>query len=115
MNKTITILIIVLLTSSSVFSQDNDVVDLKIRGNKKLKTSFIKKITKVEVGERLDSLLLEEDIRRLKRLPLWHMHIIRYFQVGLMNTMFFIQSKRISPFFLWPMSILRMMKNLPIE
>ncbi len=69
MNKTITILIIVLLTSSSVFSQDNVVVDLKIRGNKKLKTSFIKKITKVEVGERLDSLLLEEDIRRLKRLP----------------------------------------------
>jgi len=60
---------LIALTSSFCYAQDNVVVDLKIRGNKKLKTTFIKRITKVDTGSILDSLLLEEDIRRLKRLP----------------------------------------------
>jgi len=62
-------IILIILKSSSSYAQENVVADLKIRGNKKIKTSFIKKITKVAVGSKLDSLLLEEDIRRLKRLP----------------------------------------------
>jgi len=51
------------------YSQDQMVADLKVQGNKKLKTSFVKKIAKVEAGQVLDSVLIEEDIKRLKRLP----------------------------------------------
>ncbi len=69
MNKVVIFLLIFLFAGINVFSQDNVVGDLKVRGNKKIKTSFIKKLTKVTVGSKLDSLILEEDIRRLKRLP----------------------------------------------
>jgi len=65
--KKIGIIIVVLI--STICNAQDSVADLQIRGNKKLKASFIKKISKVKVGSRLDSLLLEEDIRRLKRLP----------------------------------------------
>ncbi len=68
MNKVITTLII-MLSGIGAFAQDNIVVDLKIRGNKKLKTAFVKKIIKVDTGSGLDSLLLDADIKRLKRLP----------------------------------------------
>lgn len=47
----------------------NKVVDVKVQGNKRTKTAFIKKITKLKAGMELDSLLIEEDIYRLKRLP----------------------------------------------
>ena len=69
MNKLTTILILLLLTNIGMFSQENIVLDFKIKGNKKLKTNFIKKITKIETGSKLDSIVLEEDIKRLKRLP----------------------------------------------
>lgn len=42
---------------------------LVIKDNKKTKTSFIKKITRVKKGTLLDSALIEADILRLKRLP----------------------------------------------
>ena len=45
------------------------VVDLKVQGNKRTHTSLIKKISKLEVGSRLDSTLIEQDIARLIRLP----------------------------------------------
>jgi len=51
------------------FAQDNSVADLKVQGNKKLKTSFVKRISIVKSGVVLDSLKIEEDIKRLKRLP----------------------------------------------
>ncbi|UII78241.1 outer membrane protein assembly factor [Flagellimonas sp. CMM7] len=61
----------------------NKVVDLKVQGNKRTKTAFIKKITKLKPGMELDSLLIEEDIYRLKRLPsVSH----AYFQVFPANT-----------------------------
>jgi outer membrane protein assembly factor BamA len=47
----------------------NVVYDLKIRGNKKLKTSFVRKISDTKAGGVLDSTLIERDILRLKRLP----------------------------------------------
>jgi outer membrane protein assembly factor BamA len=50
-------------------AQDALVIDVKIQGNKKLKSAFVKKITKIEVGTTLDSTLIEDDIKRLKRLP----------------------------------------------
>jgi outer membrane protein assembly factor BamA len=45
------------------------VAELKVQGNKKLKTSFIKRLAKVKAGVSLDSTAIEEDIKRLKRLP----------------------------------------------
>lgn len=61
----------------------NKVVDVKVQGNKRTKTAFIKKITKLKAGMELDSLLIEEDIYRLKRLPsVSH----AYFQVFPANT-----------------------------
>ncbi len=57
------------LIVSSLYSQEPIVHDLKIQGNKKLKASFIKKISAVKSGSRLDSLVIEQDILRLKRLP----------------------------------------------
>ncbi|WP_299434828.1 POTRA domain-containing protein [uncultured Aquimarina sp.] len=49
--------------------QELKIVDLKVQGNKKTKASFIKKIAKVKAGNTLDSIAIEEDIKRIKRLP----------------------------------------------
>ena len=51
------------------FGQNKTVTDLKVQGNKKLKTSFVKKISEIKSGVPLDSLIIEEDIKRIKRLP----------------------------------------------
>lgn len=50
-------------------AQENKVVDVVIQGHKKLKSSFVKKIALVKPGVKLDSALIEEDIKLLKRLP----------------------------------------------
>lgn len=71
-----------LLLAGGVYSQ-NKVIDVKVQGNKRTKTTFIKKITKLKAGMELDSSLIEEDIYRLKRLPsVSH----AYFQVFPANT-----------------------------
>jgi outer membrane protein assembly factor BamA len=51
------------------FGQEYVVADLKVQGNTNTKTSFIKKLAIIESGKILDSALIEEDIKRLKRLP----------------------------------------------
>jgi len=63
------VLFFCLLLSVLSYAQDLVVKDLKVQGNKKLKTSFIKKIAKAKAGTVLDSTILDEDIKRLKRLP----------------------------------------------
>ncbi len=68
MNKTL-IIIFASLFSVSLFSQNHIVADLKIQGNKRLKSSFIKNISTIKAGEKLDTLVIEQDIKRLKRLP----------------------------------------------
>lgn len=45
------------------------VADFIIRGNKRLKTSFIRLLSETRVGVKLDSSAIEQDIIRLKRLP----------------------------------------------
>ncbi len=45
------------------------IADVKIQGNTRTRTNFVKKISKVQPGSRLDSLALQEDIDRLIRLP----------------------------------------------
>ncbi|MGB6268373.1 MAG: POTRA domain-containing protein, partial [Olleya sp.] len=58
---------ITILSIHTLYSQT--ISDVKIQGNKKLKSSFIKKVTKAKAGVVLDSMQLEEDIKLLKRLP----------------------------------------------
>ena len=55
--------------SMCLSAQHNTVADLKIQGNKKLKSSFVKKVSKIKHGVKLDSAVIEADIRLLKRLP----------------------------------------------
>ncbi|MDO5978151.1 POTRA domain-containing protein [Flavivirga spongiicola] len=57
------------LVVSGLSSQEYIVHDLKIQGNKKIKASFIKNISTVKSGSKLDSLVIEQDVLRLKRLP----------------------------------------------
>lgn len=53
----------------SLVSQNKTINNLSIIGNKKLDTTFIYKISVASIGKPLDSIMLEEDIVRLKRLP----------------------------------------------
>ena len=45
------------------------VVDLKVQGNKRTRTELIKKVANLKKGDNLDSLLIQDDISRLIRLP----------------------------------------------
>jgi outer membrane protein assembly factor BamA len=58
-----------LLCGSFMLAQEATVSNLNIKGNKKLKSGFVLKIIKVKAGTQLDSTLIEDDIKRLKRLP----------------------------------------------
>jgi len=55
------------MVTANVFSQT--ISEVVVQGNNKTRASFIKKITRVEAGMSLDSLQLEADITRLRRLP----------------------------------------------
>ena len=61
--------IIIILFSAFANAQGNTVVEFQVQGNKKLKSSFIKRIIQIRPGVELDSSLLEEDIKFLKQLP----------------------------------------------
>lgn len=54
---------------SSVFSQHGLIADVKIQGVKNLKASFVQKLVELKPGMALDSVLMEKDMTRLKRLP----------------------------------------------
>ncbi len=69
MIKRILAQILCFLFMLTALAQQNYVADLKIQGNEKLKSSFVKKIASLKAGDVLDSLLIEEDIKLLKRLP----------------------------------------------
>lgn len=51
------------------FAQENLVHDIKFEGAKRTKISFLKKLVQVRSGAELDSVAMQEDIVRLKRLP----------------------------------------------
>lgn len=65
-NLTYTFLIFI---GALYFASGQTVSDVKIQGNKRLKTAFVKKITEVKQGSTLDTLRLEQDMEFLKRLP----------------------------------------------
>ncbi|MEL6919165.1 MAG: POTRA domain-containing protein, partial [Bacteroidota bacterium] len=62
-------LLLLFLLMAKGYAQEAIVADVKIQGTKRTRASFIKNIAKVKPGAVLDSLALEEDISRLKRLP----------------------------------------------
>lgn len=61
--------VLLILFSALANAQDNTVADLKVQGNKKLKSSFVKKLSKIKPGVKLDSAVIEADVKLLKRLP----------------------------------------------
>ena len=52
-----------------MFSQESIIVDVKIKGIKKIKESFIRTLIQTKKGNVLDSISIEKDIVLLKRLP----------------------------------------------
>ncbi len=60
---------IIFFIFSFVAAQQSIIADVKIKGTKRIRTPFIKKLINSGPGVVLDSLVLEEDIVRLKRLP----------------------------------------------
>ena len=58
-----------IILSGLLLAQSQTILDLKVQGNKKIKSSFVVKISRAKAGTVLDSTILEEDIKRLKRLP----------------------------------------------
>lgn len=63
------LLFIILVISFCSTAQELEVAKLHIKGNKKLKTSFIRLISDTKAGVKLDSITIEQDVIRLKRLP----------------------------------------------
>lgn len=68
MKKYSTFLFLFFICIIVTYSQ-NRVESLKLLGNRKTKSSFIEKISRIKSGTLLDSLIIEEDIQRLIRLP----------------------------------------------
>lgn len=69
MIKKIVLLIIFSICNQHIFAQHNLIDDLKIQGNRKIKSSFLKHISNIKPGKILDSLVMEQDILRIRRLP----------------------------------------------
>lgn len=63
------IFLILLLVCAIGNSQKNVVTEVKIQSTKRTKSAFLKKLVGLKPGMALDSLLMEEDMTRLKRLP----------------------------------------------
>lgn len=62
-------LIVFIGVAFSGFAQEEIVADVKVQGNKRLKSSFVRLISDLKPGQVLDSAVIERDIIRLKRLP----------------------------------------------
>ncbi|WP_438710970.1 FtsQ-type POTRA domain-containing protein [Aquimarina muelleri] len=63
------ILYIVFFITCISFGQEKVISEIRIQGNNKTKTASILKLTTIKKGNALDSLQIEKDIKRLKRLP----------------------------------------------
>ena len=62
-------LVFLFLVSHVGFSQENTISEIKIKGAKKTNTVFLKQLIKSKKGRVLDSIILQKDVTRLKRLP----------------------------------------------
>ncbi len=66
--KTLLFLFLILFLVKA-YAQERYIADVKVQGNKRLKSSFVRLISDAKQGKVLDSTVLEQDIIRLKRLP----------------------------------------------
>lgn len=67
LGKTLLFLFLVLFIDKGIAQEY--IADVKVQGNKHLKSSFVRLISDAKQGKVLDSTILEQDIIRLKRLP----------------------------------------------
>lgn len=88
--------LVFLFVTTLVFSQGRIVYDVKIKGAKKTKVSFLKKIIATKSAQKLDSIQLEEDIVSLKRLPaVSHAYYqVFYSHENLYNVFIYIEENR---------------------
>lgn len=61
--------LILCLFGSIVFAQNSLVSEVIIEGNKRTRTSFLNRLALVKEGQALDTLRINDDVRRLKLLP----------------------------------------------
>jgi len=69
MTRKATIFFLLIFFCTFLNAQEGIVLDIKIQGAKKTKPSFVKNLVELKKGMVLDSMLMEKDITRLKRLP----------------------------------------------
>lgn len=62
-------LILIIFIHNLTFSQIKNISEVTFKGNTKLKVSYLKRLISVKKNTTLDSLLLQEDILFLKRIP----------------------------------------------
>ena len=67
--KSLLLFVFSFIITTSFFSQEKVILDVKIRGAKKTKISFISSLIETKKGNVLDSIQLKKDIILLKRLP----------------------------------------------
>jgi len=65
----IKLLLFVFFLGAIFYAQESTIVDINFQGTKRIKNSFVKDLIRTKTGSTLDSLLLENDVVRLKRLP----------------------------------------------
>ncbi|MEX0315548.1 MAG: POTRA domain-containing protein [Allomuricauda sp.] len=63
------ILIFLLFFGALSYAQEQKIHDLKFEGLKRTKESFLRRLVKIRTAEAYDTILINEDIERLKRLP----------------------------------------------
>lgn len=68
-SKRLNFIIFLLLFALNSHSQQKKVLDIKIKGNTTLKSTFIQSFLDTKLGSALDSITLEKDIKRLRKLP----------------------------------------------
>ena len=61
--------IILLFCFSSISAQDKLISEVQFIGLKKIKPSFLKKVVSTKPNTKLDSSVVENDVKFLKRLP----------------------------------------------
>lgn len=62
-------ILFLLFFSSNLFAQEDIISELKFTGLKRTKESFLKRLIKTKINTVYDSILVSEDVERLKRLP----------------------------------------------
>ena len=69
MKKNILFFSLLFLLTTNNYAQEKSIRDVKIQGIKKIKATFIKSFLETKSGTVLDSVVLNNDIKRLRKLP----------------------------------------------